>query len=189
MEVRDDLAHDMLVGTDILKPNKVIIDFATGTLEAKGKGDNLIYKVSREVCCVIVAETITVPRRSMTNIAGKVDGGSVVDRMTGVLEPTKRFEERYSTIILKVVATVKDGTIPNRTFNPQEKPRKIYRGSTIGQLYTLLNEDEVDTSTFYRVVKMSTSVKVLIYRNQWVTPDNFSRKLRRETSYKTNCTV
>ena len=61
----------------------------------------------------------------MTNITGKVDRGSVIDRMTGVLEPENRFEERYSTGILKVVATVKDGTIPIRIFNPQAKPQRI----------------------------------------------------------------
>ena len=153
VQVCDDLSQDMLVGTDILKPNKVVIAFGTGTLEAKGKRDNLVYKSSKEVCRVVVAETITVPPRSMTNITGKVDRGSVIDRMTGVLEQENRFEERYSTGILKVVATVKDGTIPIRIFNPQAKPRRIYRGSTIGQLCPLLDEDEEDTPTSYRVIQ------------------------------------
>ena len=72
----------------------------------------------------------------MTNITGKVDRGSVIDRMTGVLEQENRFEERYSTGILKVVA----------------KPRRIYRGSTIEQLCPLLDEDEEDTPTSYRVI-------------------------------------
>ena len=60
VQVCDDLSQDMLVGTDLLKPNKVI-DFATGTLEAKGERDNLVYKSSKEMCRVVVAETITVP--------------------------------------------------------------------------------------------------------------------------------
>ena len=48
VQVCDDLSQDMLVGTDLLKPNKVI-DFATGTLEAKGERDNLVYKSSKEI--------------------------------------------------------------------------------------------------------------------------------------------
>ena len=54
-----------------------------------------------------------------------------------------------------MVATVKDGTIPIRIFNPQAKPRRIYRGSTIGQLCSLLDEDEEDTrtGTSYRVIQ------------------------------------
>lgn len=150
--VCDDLAQDMLIGTDILKPNKFVIDFAKGTLEVNGKTNHLVFKSSKEVCRVTVSETITIPPCSMINIVGKVDRESVVNEMTGVLEPEKRFEERYSTGVLKVVATIRNETIPVRVFNPQEKPRRIYRGSTVEEFCPLLEEGEEDTSLSHREV-------------------------------------
>ena len=88
------------------------------------------------------------------NIVGKVDGESVVKDTSGVLELETRFEERYSTGILKVDATVKEGFIPVRVFNPQDKPRRIYRGSTMGQLCPLLSDSEEETYLrLYRIVQ------------------------------------
>ena len=50
--VCDDLAQDLLIGTDIFKPNKFLINFATGTLEVNGKSNHLVFKTSKEVCRV-----------------------------------------------------------------------------------------------------------------------------------------
>ena len=81
----------------------------------------------------------------MTNITGKMDRGSVTrELIRGTI---------FHWNIMKVLATIKDGTIPIRIFNPQAKPRRIYRGSTIGQLCPLLDEDEEDTPTSYRVIQ------------------------------------
>ena len=44
--------------------------------------------------------------------------------------------------IIKVVATVHNGVIPVRMFNPHSKPQRIYKGSTIGQLYPLSGTTE-----------------------------------------------
>ena len=170
----DDLAQDLLIGTDILKPNKFLINFATGTLEVNAKSNHLVFKTSKEVCRVIVFESITVPPRSVMNIVGKVDGGSVVNDTTGVLEPETRFEERYSTGILKVVATVKRGSIPVRVFNAQDKLRRIYRGSTIGQLCPLIGDSEEETSSSYRIVQ--TNVQTESTSNRCMTAQPKDRK-------------
>ena len=41
-----------------------------------------------------------------------------------------------------MVATVNNGVIPLRMFNPHSKPQRIYKGSTIGQLYPLSGTTE-----------------------------------------------
>ena len=89
--VCDDLAQDLLIGTDIFKPNKFLINFTTGSLKVNGKSNHLVFKISKEVCRVIVSESITVPPCSVMNIVGKVNGGSVVNDTTGVLELETRF--------------------------------------------------------------------------------------------------
>ena len=60
-----------------------------------------------------------------------------MENQTGVLEPEVKFERRYAVGIVNVVATVNNGVIPLRMFNPHSKPQRIYKGSTIGQLYPL----------------------------------------------------
>ena len=67
----------------------------------------------------------------------KVEKGSLMENQTGVLEPEVKFERRYAVGIVNVVATVNNGVIPLRMFNPHSKPQRIYKGSTIGQLYPL----------------------------------------------------
>ena len=94
---------------------------------------------------------MVIPPRSMMNSACRIDQGSAVEAQSGVLEPEPRFEERYSVGTLKVVATVREGLIPVRVFNPLDTPRQIYRGSSVGDICPLLEADEAGTSTCYRV--------------------------------------
>lgn len=151
VQVCDDLAQDMLIiiGTDFLRPYQFLIDFAKETIEANGRTSNLIMKPI--TIPPHSAESITIPPHSMANIACKVERGTVVDDMTGVLEPELRFVERYSIGIIKVVATVKNGCIPVRIFNFQANPRRIYRGSTMGNLFPLTEAE--DESPWYTCVK------------------------------------
>ena len=141
VQVCDDLAQDMLIGMDFLQPHQFLINLAKGTIEANGKTCSLILKQHMQVCRVTVAESTTIPPHSMTNIECKVDRGTTVDHMSGVLEPELRFEERYSIGIFKVAATVTNGTIPVRLFNSQSQ--RIYRGSTMGNLVPL-SDSEVE---------------------------------------------
>ena len=89
--------------------------------------------------------------RSMMNIACRIDQGSPEEAQSGVLESELRFEEQYSVGTLKVVATVREGLIPVRVFNPLDTPRRIYRGSPEGDVCPLLETEEAGTSTCYRV--------------------------------------
>ena len=41
-----------------------------------------------------------------------------------------------------MVGTVHNGVIPVRMINPYSKPQRIYKGSTIGQLYPLSGTTE-----------------------------------------------
>ena len=71
----------------------------------------------------------------MVNVNCRVEKSSIVDKTTGVLEPEQRFEERYAAGIIKVAETVKNGTIPVRMLNPHPKALRMYKESTVGQLY------------------------------------------------------
>ena len=73
----------------------------------------------------------------MMNVHCKVEKGSLMENQTGVLDPEEKFKRRYAVAIVKIVATVNNGVIPVRMFNPHSKPQRIYKGSAIGQLYQL----------------------------------------------------
>ena len=78
----------------------------------------------------------------MANVRCIVEEASVIGETTGALEPETRFEERYALCIIKIVATMNKGGIPVLVFNPQSKPVRIYKGSTIGKLCPLLGTDQ-----------------------------------------------
>lgn len=65
------------------------------------------------------------------------------DECTGVLEPADKFAERYSAGALRTAVTIKEGRIPVRVINCLNKPLKIYRGSSIGDLYPLACEENL----------------------------------------------
>ena len=73
----------------------------------------------------------------------------------GVVEPGSKFSERYSVGALQTVVTVKDGRIPVRVFNCLNKPLKIYRCSSVGDLHPLVDGDDLPdkgVSEDYKVV-------------------------------------
>ena len=82
----------------------------------------------------------------ISNCLCKVVNGSLWNQRSGVLEPKEQFERRYSVGIIKVAASINNGTIPVRVFNLNDKPRRMYRGSNVGQFHSLddgsLVEDE-----------------------------------------------
>lgn len=93
-----------------------------------------MYSNDRNVLYSNDLKSIVIPAYSMMTISCKVENGSVQNGKTGVLEPTCAFEERYRTEILKVAATIQNGEVPMRLFNLTPLNRRIYRGSSVGQL-------------------------------------------------------
>ena len=118
---------------------------------------------SPKICRVTVASsTHHIQPRCVVNVKYKVEQGSVVGGMTGVLESEQRFEERYSVGIIKVVATVKEGGVPVRLFNPNHKPARIYRGSTVGKLCPAQDpreEDLTEPQSCYHICPSSCEPK------------------------------
>ena len=57
------------------------------------------------------------------------------------------FSEKYSAGAFRMAMTVKGGRIPVRVFNYLNKPLKIYRCSSIGDLYPLDGEGESQQET------------------------------------------
>ena len=68
---------------------------------------------------------------------------------TGVLEPTLSFEERYKTGILKAAAKIKDGEIPVRLFKLTPVDKRIYKGSSVGQLFPLVDGETITKNCYF----------------------------------------
>ena len=65
----------------------------------------------------------------------------------GVLEPADTNSETFSAEAFRMAVTVKGGRIPVRVFNYLNTPLKIYRCSSIGDLYPLAGEGESQQET------------------------------------------
>ena len=146
----NDLSQVMLIGVDYLKPHRCVVDFEKNKLKIGKHEETLLYSNDRKVCRVTIAKSVVIPAYTMATISCKVENGSVQNGETGVLEPTLSFEERYKTGILKVAATIKDGEIPVRLFNLTPMDRRIYKGSSVGQLFPLV-ASETSTKNCYFV--------------------------------------
>ena len=66
-----------------------------------------------------------------------------------VLEPTLSFEERYKTGILKAAAKFKDGEIPVRLFKLSPMDKRIYKGSSVGQLFPLVDGETITKNCYF----------------------------------------
>ena len=85
-----------------------------------------------------------------------IEGVSGHEECVGVVEPGSKFSERYSVGALRTAVTVKDGQIPVCVFNCLNKPLKIYRCSSVGDLHPLVDGDNLpdkDVSEGYKVVR------------------------------------
>ena len=89
---------------------------------------------------ITVAETVTLSPSMVADIPCLIEGVSGQEEFVGVVEPRSKFSERYSAGALRTAVTVKDGRIPVRVFNSLDKPLKVYRCSSIGDLHPLVDE-------------------------------------------------
>ena len=137
------LAQEILVGIDFLRTHKCVLNFDTGTVYTKEGPSKMVFGHLDKVCRITVAETITLSPNMVANIPCQVHEAVGLDELEGVLEPSEKFTERYAAGAFRTAVTIKDGRVPVRVFNPLNKPLKIYRSSSIGELYPLHGGEEL----------------------------------------------
>ena len=133
------LVQQVLIGIDFLTAHKCIINFDTNTVYSKGEPNKIVFGCLDKVYRITVAETVTLPPNMVADIP--------CDECMGVLEPADTFSEKYSAGAFRMAVTVKGGRIPVCVFNYLNKPLKIYRCSSIGDLYPLAGEGESQQET------------------------------------------
>ena len=129
------LAQQVLIGIDFLTAHKCIINFDTNTVYSKEGPNRMVFGCLDRVYRITVAETVTLSPNMVADIPCEVQGVDDLDECMGVLEPADKFSERYSARAFRTAVTVKGGRIPVRVFNYLNKPLKIYRCSSMGDLY------------------------------------------------------
>ena len=130
------LVQQVLIGIDFLTAHKCIINFDTNTVYSKGEPNKIVFGCLDKVYRITVAETVTLSPNMVADIPCEVQGMDGLDECMGVLEPADTFSEKYSAGAFRMAVTVKGGRIP------VNKPLKIYRCSSIGDLYPLAGEGE-----------------------------------------------
>ena len=150
------LAQQVLIGIDFLTTHKCIINFDTNTVYSKGEPNKMMVECLDKVYRITVAETVTLSPNMVADIPCEVQGVDGLDECMGVLEPADTFSEKYCAGVFGMAVTVKGGRIPVRVFNCFNKPLKLYRCSSIGDLYPLAgkgeSQEEINRGVGYKVV-------------------------------------
>ena len=164
----------MLLGEDFLRDNGILIDFSNDSLLVKGKTIDLKYKPNLEVCRVSFSSHTNICAKSVMNVSCKVAGGLMKEGTNGIVKPAEQFDTKYGLGVICVADTIRNGEIPVRIINPSDNDVVIWKGSSVGQLYPLLPEAnmndtsipshcyfvQVDSQTFARTVNRSTDSQV-----------------------------
>ena len=150
------LAQRVSIGIDFLTTHKCIINFDTNTVYSKGQPNRIVVGCLDKVYRITVAKTVTLSPNMVADIPFEVQGVDGLDECMGVLEPADTFSEKYSAGASRMAVTVKGGRIRVRVFNYLNKPFKLYRCSTIVDLYSLAGEgesqEEINRGVGYKVV-------------------------------------
>ena len=153
--------QQVLMGIDFLTAQKCIINFDTNTVYSKGGPSKMVFGCLDRVYRITVTETVTFCPIMVSDIRCEVQGVDDLDECMGLLEPADKFSERYSAGAFRTAVTVKGGRIPVCVFNYLNKPLKIYRCSSIGDLYPLAGEEgsqeETNVGVGYKVVPPAAS--------------------------------
>jgi len=150
------LPQQVLIGIDFLMTHKCIINFDNNTVYSKGDPNSMVFGPLDKVYRITVAETVTLSPNIVADIPCVIEGVSGHKECVGVVEPGSKFSERYSVGALRTAVTVKDGRIPVCVFNCLNKPLKIYRCSSVGDLHPLVDGGDLldkGASEGYKVVK------------------------------------
>ena len=137
------LAQEILVDIDFLRTHKCVLNFDTGTVYTKEGPSKMVFGHLDKVCRITVAKTITLSPNMVANIPCQVQEAVGLDELEGVLQPSEKFTERYAAGAFRTAVTIKERRVPVRVFNPLNKPLKIYKSSSIGELYPLHGGEEL----------------------------------------------
>ena len=135
--------QEILVGIDFLRTHKCVLNFETGTVYTKEGPSQMVFRHLDKVCRITIAETITLSANMVVDIPCQVHEAVGLDELEGVLEPAEKFTERNAAGAFRAAVTIKSGQVPVQVFNPLNKPLKISRCSSIGELYPLLGGEEL----------------------------------------------
>ena len=141
---------------DFLMTHKCIINFDNNTVYSKRDPNRMVFGPLDKVYRITVAETETLSPNMVADTPFVIEGVSGHKECVGVVEPESKFSERFSVGALRTAVTVKDGQIPVRVFHCLNKPLKIYRCSSVGDLHPLAEGDELPdkgVSEGYKVVR------------------------------------
>ena len=129
-------------------------------VRVKGKECKTSFEKGHEVCRFSISKSMVLPAKSLVTITCKVENGSANDCEHGVLEPAKKFEERYNLGILKVAAKRKNGQIPVkvRLFNFSSTAQRVYKGSTVGEFCPFVEENDADSESYYFIPKRKVTL-------------------------------
>ena len=134
-----DLAQDILVGVDFLKAHRCVLNFESENLSTSLGVAKMSFQGLNHVCRVRVAETVMLAPSMVADIPCQIQGNTGVSPVPGVWEPEEKFKGRYRAGVLRTAITVRNGLLAVRAFNLSTKPVKIYRCSTVGSLYPLVD--------------------------------------------------
>ena len=131
------LCSATLIGIDFLTVHKciLILTLTMSTVRGGGGGGGA-GRWSSETLIECTLNTVTVSPNMVADIHCDFRGLNDLEEFIGVLQPTDKFSERYSARAFRTAMSVKEHRIPDRVFNCLNKPRKIYRCSSIGNLYS-----------------------------------------------------
>ena len=133
--------QEILVGIDFLRTHQCVLNFEFGAVYTKEGPSQMVFQHLNKVCRITVAGTITLSPNMVADIPCQVHDAVGLDELEGVLEPSEKFTERYAVGAFWAAVTIKGGQVPVRVFNPLNKPLKINRCSSIGELYPLLGRE------------------------------------------------
>lgn len=146
MYICENITTSMLLGEDFLRHQGVVIDFTTDKMIFHGQQIRLNHKSSFEVCRVTFKESVLISSNSVMNISCKVYGGPSKEGTHGVVEPLQQFEEKYNLGVMRVAAKVKNGEVPIRIINHSNDNVYIWKGSSVGQLFPLVDNELLEES-------------------------------------------
>ena len=142
------LLQQVLIGIDFLMTHKcIIINFDNNTVYSNGDPDRMMFGPLDKVYRITVTETVILSPNIVADIPCVIEGVSGHKQCVGVVEPGSKFSERYSVGALQTAVCV---------FNCLNRPLKIYRCSSVGDLHPLLDGDELPgkgVTEGYKVVK------------------------------------
>ena len=140
-----DIGPDVLLGIDFLWSHGCTLDFASKLLLAGDKSIPLknLNSGNHSVFCVKLVDSVTLPPYSQIIVPGKIQSEGVHALSAGMLEPSKKFVEKYNVAMAGVVVTPDlTGRVPIRLQNLLSTPTTIAKHYEVAQFDCDVDVDE-----------------------------------------------